>query len=617
MRSSLDKAALLICLLAALHHGAAQPPASGARTKEGAAGALDAAGEWEGALAVGAARVRLVLKVSKQADGKLEAKLDSPDQGRTDLPVSVFEQDGRFVRFEMASIGGSYDGALARDGSRIEGHWKQGGQVFPLDFKRAGPQPPSTATIPAGEAARGRVRLTPCNAPQAPGDALCARYEVFEDRASKRGRKINLKVVLLPALGGARAPDPVFYFVGGPGAAATQAAAAPLMTYLRRTRDVVFVDQRGTGESNRLDCDLRGGRDDMRGYFGEPFPPERVRACRAELEKIADLRLYTTPVAMADLDEVRDALGYERVNLAGGSYGSTAALAYLRLYPARVRSAAVFGVAPVDFKMALPFAKGVEHSLSRLFSDCEADEPCRAAFPKLREEFAELHARLAKSPAVFEATNPVTGQKQQLALTREALMEHVRVMLYNPNLTSLLPLLFREMHGGSYARFAETAYDFVRRIEGGIARGMHLSVTCSESFPFISDDEIERESAGTFHGDYRVRAHARACGLWPRGELPKGYRDAVKTDVPVLMISGDLDPVTPAWAAAAALPGYTRGRQIVIPNGTHSAYDCVDRLTAAFIERGTADGLDTACVDQIQRRPFVTALPPQQQRRAQ
>lgn len=459
---------------------------------------------------------------------------------------------------------------------------------------------------------RGRVRLAPCDSPALPRDALCGRYEVFEDRAARRGRKIGLKIVVLPALSDRPAPDPVFYFVGGPGAAATGSAAAPLMTYLRRTREVVLVDQRGTGESNPLNCNLRGDADDMRVYFGEPFPVERVRACRSELEKIADLRLYTTPVAVADLEEVRGALGYGRINVAGGSYGSTAALAYLRLYPSRVRAAAVFGVAPLNFKMALPFAKAVEGALSRLFADCDADALCRAAFPRLREEFSELHARLGRTPATFEATNPVTRRRQQLTMTREALMELVRVMLYQPNLTALLPLLFHEMHGGAYARFAEIAYNFVRRLDGArIARGMHLSVTCSESFPFITDEEIRRESAGTFHGDYRVRQHARACESWPRGALPAGYLDAVKTEVPVLMLSGDLDPVTPPWGAAAVLSDYTRGRQIRIRNGTHTAYDCTDRLTAAFIERGTADGLDASCVEQIERPPFVTALPQQ------
>lgn len=471
---------------------------------------------------------------------------------------------------------------------------------------------PATPAQPAAAGARfvtrGRVRLERCELGEGAQGALCGSYEVFENRETRRGRKIGLGLVVLPALAGRPAPDPVFYFVGGPGASAVESAGSPLLELFRRTRDVVLIDQRGTGRSNPLRCEMFG---DMASLFvGDAFPAERVRACRAELEKVADLRHYTTPAAMADADEVREALGYERVNVSGGSYGSTAALAYLRLYPRRVRAAAVVGVAPVDFKMALPWARGVEQTLERLFADCAADDACKAAFPELRREFRELHERLGRAPATFEAVNPKTGARERITLTRDGLMEHLRAMLYQPRLQSTLPLLIHDMHGGSYARFAAAAYDYFTRLEALIARGMHLSVVCAESDPFIADDEIRRETAGTFYGDARLRAYRRACELWPRGALPAGYRDPAKTDVPVLMISGALDPVTPPQAAAAALPQYTRGRQVVIPNAAHGLDECTGRLLAEFVERGSADGLDASCAAQVRRAPFATQFPP-------
>jgi pimeloyl-ACP methyl ester carboxylesterase len=354
----------------------------------------------------------------------------------------------------------------------------------------------------------------------------------------------------------------------------------------------------------------------MSGYFGETFPDEKIRACRAELEKIADLRLYTTPIAMADLDEVREAMGYDRVNVNGGSYGSTAALAYLRLYPQHVRAASVSGVAPVDYKMALTFARGVEHALDRLFTDCAADAQCNAAYPNLRKEFAEVVARLTKSPATFEATNPFNQQKQQITMTREGFMEHIRAALYFPEVMNYLPLLIHDMAGGNYSRFASVSFQVFRQIEGQIARGMHLSIVCSESIPVITEDEIKRESAGTFYGEARVRAYQRACGLWQRGDVPASFRDTRKLDVPVLMISGDFDPVTPPWVGAAALAQYAQGRQIVVHNGTHASYECTDRLMAEFIDLGTWQGLDTSCVDQVKRLPFyvpppTASVPPQ------
>ncbi|HEX8162612.1 MAG TPA: alpha/beta fold hydrolase [Pyrinomonadaceae bacterium] len=610
--------AAALCASAALGHAAAQSPtpqtpaAANAQPQTPAgqtAAQANVEGEWQGALEIaGVGKLRLVVKLKRQA-GRLAGALDSPDQGATDLPLSDVTYADRVLRFvlQIPEAPGTYEGALSGDGREFTGYWTQGGVRRPLNLTRAGATNATQATPPQ-TFTRGRVQFQACSKPGAPKNSLCGKYEVFEDRAAKAGRKISLNIVMLPALAEKPAPDPIFYFAGGPGAAASTYAGAPFMTRLSQHRDVVMVDQRGTGGSNPLQCDLYGDPNDMGVYFGETFAEARVRACRAELEKIADLRLYTTAIAMADLDEVRGAMGYDKINVNGGSYGSTAALAYLRLYPQRVRAAAVSGVAPVDYKMALPFAKGVEHALDRLFADCAADAKCGAAFPNLRKEFAEVVARLAKAPATFEATNPLTGQKQTITMTREGFMEHVRAALYLPEVMNYLPLLVHDMAGGDFTRFASISYQVFRQLDGQIARGMHLSVVCSESIPFITEEEIRRETAGTFYGEARLRAYQRACGLWQRGDVPAAFRDAKKLDVPVLMISGDFDPVTPPFVGAAALAQYAQGKQVLVRNGTHSSYECTERLMAEFFDRGTWQGLDTSCVDQVQRLPFF--IPP-------
>jgi pimeloyl-ACP methyl ester carboxylesterase len=619
MKLSRTFLAAALAFSAALSHVVAQSPpaqtpaAPNARSQSPAAARPTAAqanveGEWRGALEIaGVGTLRLVVKLKRQA-GRLTGTLDSPDQGATDLPLADVTFADRVLRFvlQIPEAPGVYEGALGVGGTEIEGYWSQGGARRPLKFTRPGA---SNAAATAQTFTRGRVKFQACAGPGATKNALCGRYEVFEDRAAKAGRKISLNIVVLPALAEKPAPDPIFYFAGGPGAAASAYAGAPFMTRLRQRRDVVMVDQRGTGESNPLRCDVYGDPSSMSGYFGETFPDARVRACRAELEKIADLKLYTTPVAMADLDEVREALGYDKIDVNGGSYGSTAALAYLRLYPQHVRAAAVSGVAPVDYKMALPFAKGVEHALDRLFSDCAADAKCGAAFPVVRREFSEVVARLTKAPATFEATNPFTGQKQQITMTREGFMEHIRSALYLPEVMSYLPLLIHDMAGGDYSRFASASYQVFRQLDEQIARGMHLSVVCSESIPFITEEEIRRETAGTFYGEARIRAYQRACGLWQKGDIPPGFREAKKLDVPVLMISGDFDPVTPPYVGASALAQYAQGKQVVVHNGTHSNNECTERLTAEFFDRGTWQGLDTSCVDQVQRLPFFVPPP--------
>ncbi len=560
------------------------------------------AGRWYGLIEAGSNRLRLVLKLTKATDGSLSATVDSPDQGATDLPVdTVTFRDGT-LRFEMKRLGAAYEGTLSRNGTQILGTWKQGGNSLGLIFRRPDRRP--SAQVGPSQVQRGRVQLKPCGNEGLPSEALCGKYEVFEDRKAKAGRRIALNIVLLPALSEKPAPDPLFYLAGGPGAAATSYATAWFMTRLRRERDVVLVDQRGTGSSNPLNCNLFGDRNDMRGFFTDSYSEAALKACRAELEKVADLRLYTTEIAMDDLDEVRAALGYDRINLYGGSYGTTTALSYLRQYPKHVRAAAIFGVAPPDFKIPLSFAKGVQNATDRLIEDCAADATCHAAFPALRAEFESVLAKLDKGAISVTAMNIVTQQPQTISLTRASFVDILRTLLYFPPTLSVLPLMIHKAALGDFGPIVSVAFQVINQIEGQIARGMQLAVICAEDIPFITEEEIKRESAGTFYGETRVRAYAKACAQWPKGAVAPKFATPVKSDAPVLLVSGDIDPVTPPWIAEAAARYLPKGRQVRIRYGSHYSYDCAENLVAEFIERGTTEGLDTSCLEQIRRLPF-------------
>src|ERR1700752_1380614 len=288
-------------------------------------------GNWEGVLNVGAQKLRLVLKITSGPNGQLQAVVDSVDQPNgNDLEVDSITLQENVLRFEMKALSISYEGTLNPSATEIVGTFTQGASV-PLIFRKQGAVQ-STAPVK-----RGNVQLKPCNNPSLTSDALCVKYEVFENRSTRTGRRIPLNIILLPAKSAKPAPDALFYLAGGPGAGATGYASEKFIDNLRRNRGVVLVDQRGTGESNPLNCALSGSREDMGGYFGEPFPVERIRACRTELEKVADLKLYTTSIAMDDLDEVRAALGYDRINVYGGSYGSPPFLFFLRPQSAALR----------------------------------------------------------------------------------------------------------------------------------------------------------------------------------------------------------------------------------------------------------------------------------------
>jgi pimeloyl-ACP methyl ester carboxylesterase len=566
-------------------------------------------GNWHGKLNATFGGLRLVLKISKAADGTFKATMDSPDQGAVDLAVDEFTFKDSYVRFEMNDIHASFNGGLSRDGSEIAGQFSQG-PTSPLVLRREGN---ATPTASPGFT-RGRVKLVPCNIPALTKDAGCGKYEVFEDRAAKSGRKIALNIAVLPALSAKPAPDPVFMLAGGPGqgAVAVIKIAGDYLIRLRRDRDIVFVDQRGTGESNPLSCNLVGNKDEMRGYFTEGMSVENLGECRAQLEKTANLALYTSPIAMDDLDEVRAALGYDKINLHGGSYGTVAGLVYIRQHPDRVRTAMLEGVSTVDAKIYLPFAKGVEHALERLFTDCAAAAECNAAFPNLRAEFKELTAKLDKQPVAFESTNLFTGKREQVTLARDMFADSIRTVLYIPLNARWLPLLIHEANKNNWGPLASISYANARGIADQIARGMHLSVVCSEDIPSITEEEIKRNTAGTFYGDYRVRTMIKACEQWPKGKVAAGFNDPVKSDIPILMITGDLDPVAPPWLAAEAARLLPNSRQISISNtGHYFRFECIDDLLAEFVTKGSAKGLNDSCVKEIQRPPFLTKLPPQ------
>jgi len=314
---------------------------------------------------------------------------------------------------------------------------------------------------------------------------------------------------------------------------------------------------------------------------------------------------------MDDLDEARAALGYDKINLLGASYGTYAGFVFMRQHPDRVRTAILEGVTPVDAKIILPFAKGVEHSLERMFSDCAADKDCNSAFPTLRTEFKDLATKLEKQPAVFESLNLLTGKRESVTLSRNVFAEQVRMMLYIPIYWRWLPLLIHEANANNFGPFASIAHANIAGLTGQLAGGMSLSVLCAEDIPFITEEEIKSNTAGTFYGDYRARTSSKACEQWPRAKVAVSFTEPVKSDIPILMMTGDLDPVAPPWLAAGAARLLPNSRHISIPTtGHHFRFECIDNLFVEFLSKGSAKGLDYSCVNEIERPPFITKLPP-------
>jgi pimeloyl-ACP methyl ester carboxylesterase len=452
------------------------------------------------------------------------------------------------------------------------------------------------------------ITLEPCAVSGVAEEALCGTYEVPEDRERQSGRVIGLKVVVLPALGPTAAPDPLFYLAGGPGEAATQAAPffADGWEELRHHHDIVLVDQRGTGDSNPLTCRIREVNESVQALYAVAFPERALRECRAALEDDADLRLYTTPIAMDDLDEVRAALGYATINLYGGSYGTRAAFVYMRQYPENVRSVVLRAVAPVDMKALLPAARHGQIAMDGLIEDCHRDETCRSAYPQLRQDLERVISQLQDEPVHVDARDPATGEAVGVQITRDVFAGALWWLMADPHGSSQVPHLIRAAATGDFSLFVAATAPFAVGATSSWALGMALTVLCSEDVAQIDRREIAAASVETFMGEGRVQNLLRTCESWPAGRVPPGYGVPVQFDGPVLMISGEYDPIDGLDLALQAERHLPNSLHLVIPSGTHQPQfpGCLRELAIEFLRRGSHEGLDPSCVEEIRRPPW-------------
>lgn len=449
--------------------------------------------------------------------------------------------------------------------------------------------------------------LAACSPEGVEGPALCGTYEVWENRATKSGRKIGLKVVLLPATNPSARPEPWVYFAGGPGDSVVKdAAGISRDPDLRKAQPVLLIDMRGTGESNGLFCRSMMGEKQVQGFLDEFLPTAQVRECASEWKAKADLAQYTTANMVEDVEELRRALGLPKLDLEGASGGTRVVLEYLRRYPESVRSAVIEGVVPPDARLPSTFALDSQAALDGVLGACAADSTCHAAYPDPASDLREVLARLAKQPATVVLPDSKTGQPQTIRLAPQGLAQTLRYSLYLPSTSAQIPLLLRMAARGEYRPIVELA-----QFWGGagvqLADGLFLSVTCAEDLAFFDEAEVVRAAAGTFLGDFRVRLQKAACREWGVPAVAKAALEPVRSAVPTLVISGQWDPVTPARWGDEVMKGLSKARHIVVPGSGHGhegmngARECLNGIHHQFVDSASVEGLDTACLTSITR----------------
>jgi pimeloyl-ACP methyl ester carboxylesterase len=455
-------------------------------------------------------------------------------------------------------------------------------------------------------------RLKPCTGYDTPVDAYCGTLKVFENRQTKQGRQLDLNIVVLPALRSDAQPDPLFFLAGGPGQGAAKLAKAvrTIFSGVQRERDIVLVDQRGTGKSNPLNC-FEDEDESLKALAQTPEQAiQTLKACQAKYD--ADLTQYTTTIAMDDLDDVRAFLGYEKINIYGGSYGTRAGLVYMRQHGDRVRAAILDGVAPTFMRLPLYFPRDAQRAFELLARDCAADAGCNTAYPNLLERMRALVARLEKEPPLVKVTHPRTGETAEIRIEARLVANVIVQALYSSTMMALVPAIVAAAERNDFQSMLALA-GMSSSDDPNMSIGMQLSVICAEDAPRNTTDDLQKGAESTLFGKHIMSIQQAGCTFWPRGKVDDSFYEPVTSSIPTLVMSGEIDPVTPPTWGEQVAKTLSNSKHIVMPGTGHTpgGTGCGQRVMKSFIEKGTVDGIDTACVERV-RRPgfFVTPAGP-------
>jgi pimeloyl-ACP methyl ester carboxylesterase len=436
--------------------------------------------------------------------------------------------------------------------------------------------------------------------------ARCGWFEVAENRDDPSSKGIRIHVAVIPALRKQPLTDPLFIISGGPGQAASDfyLSSAGAFERLRSDRDLVIVDQRGTGKSQQLQCTLPDEFESV--TFDKALLQRYARECLQSLP--GDPRYYTTSVAVRDLDEIRQALGYEKINFYGVSYGTRVAQHYLRRYPQHVRAVILDGVVPVELALGPTIAVHAQQALDTLLTRCEADTACSTAFPNITATFSRLRSELGQQSVPISIPDPRTAKVTPLDFTAMHMAAALRMLSYSDDTASLLPFLIHEAAQQRPQAMAAQALLVSRNLRDQMAMGMQNAVICTEDVPFISDAaQNDPAIAASYLGRVFLDVLRANCDVWPRGVIDADFHAPLTSTVPALLLSGDNDPVTPASFGEQAVQGYSQGKHIVFAGQGHGQLSsrCGVSLIRRFIESGTTASLDTSCVAQVVPAPFI------------
>lgn len=465
------------------------------------------------------------------------------------------------------------------------------------------------ALVGAGHCLAQTLELEDCRISAGPGapsmPARCGTMVRPLDPSGEVEGEIDLRVAVVPALNLTPQPDPLVPIAGGPGQGSVQfySAYSGAFEEVRRDRDILLIDQRGTGESSRMDCDFD---DDLaEGEYSTEVTIKYTKLCLEQLPH--DPRFFTTSVAVTDMEAVREALGYPSLNLYGVSYGTRVAQHFARRYPASTRTVIIDGVVPPQISLGPEIATESQKAVDRILARCAQDESCNERFPTVVDDFARVVAQLRESPVAIEVPHPSTGRPEAIDFGEGEFAGAVRLLAYHPTSISLIPLFIDEAGKGNFIPLGAQYLMTMVAMMDSLALGMHNAVVCAEDTPFYDKATIDYDGlAASYMGAFQLDALEAICSVWPAGPIDDEFKVALDTDLPVLLLSGDADPITPPRYADLAAVDLSNAAHLIGKHQGHGqvGVGCTPRLISDFIDTADPASLDTECMERSFVMPF-------------
>jgi pimeloyl-ACP methyl ester carboxylesterase len=465
------------------------------------------------------------------------------------------------------------------------------------------------ALLATSAAGAQSLELTDCRISAGPGaSSMAARCGTMTRPLDPTGvvpGEIELRVAVVPALNLTPEPDPLVPIAGGPGQGSVQFYTAYYWAFedVRRNRDILLIDQRGTGESATMDCEFDD--DILEGEYSIAVTVEYTERCLEQLPH--DPRFFTTSIAVTDMEAVREALGYPALNLYGVSYGTRVAQHFARRYPDSTRTVVIDGVVPPQLSLGPEIATESQKAVDNILARCAEDDACNERFDDVAADFERVVAELRAAPVTIDVPNPSTGRPEKLEFGEGELAGAIRLLAYHPNSIALMPLLIHEAGKGNYVPLGSQFMMTMIAMADAMSLGMHNSVMCTEDVPFYDKSSIDYDGlAASYMGTFQLDALEAICSVWPAGPIDDEFKVPLATDLPVLLLSGDADPITPPRYADLAAVDIENATHLIGKHQGHGqiSVGCTPQLVADFIDAADGSGLDATCLERSFVMPF-------------